>query len=166
MFTPDPGTRIRMFSIPDPIFSIADPGSASKNLRILPQKNGFWALRNMIRVVHPGSRIRILIFYPSRIPGSKNTWSQIPDPNPQHWFVYVRVSISKNVSHNQKTLSQKWQDLDQNQPSTVPSGLRNWKERERQFCGSVTFWYGSGSGDPYLWPMDPAIFISDLQDGN
>jgi hypothetical protein len=26
----------------------------------------------------------------------------------------------------------------------------------RQCCGSVTFWYGSGSGsaDPYLWPTD------------
>ena len=31
----------------------------------------------MIRIVHPGSRIRILIFYPSRIPGSKR--HRIPD---------------------------------------------------------------------------------------
>jgi hypothetical protein len=30
-----------------------------------------------------------------------------------------------------------------------------------QRCGSVTFWYGSGSFDP-----DLAIFGSDLQDGN
>ncbi len=32
-----------------------------------------------------------------------------------------------------------------------------------QCCGSVTFWYGSGSADPCLWPMDPdpepAIFF-------
>jgi hypothetical protein len=40
----------------------------------------------------------------------------------------------------------------------------------------VTFWYGSGSGDPYICladpdptpnpAQDPAIFVSDLQDGN
>ncbi len=46
--------------------------------------------------------------------------------------------------------------------------------RVKQCCGSMKFWYGSGSGsaDPYLWPMDPianpdpAIFVSDLQDVN
>ncbi len=32
-----------------------------------------------------------------------------------------------------------------------------------QCCGYVTFWYGSGSADPYIWLTDPAIFISDLQ---
>ncbi len=25
-----------------------------------------------------------------------------------------------------------------------------------QCCGSIKFWYGSGSADPYLWLMDPA----------
>jgi hypothetical protein len=41
-----------------------------------------------------------------------------------------------------------------------------------QCCGSVTFWYRSGSADPCLWPMDPdpamdpAIFVLDLQDAN
>ncbi len=37
-----------------------------------------------------------------------------------------------------------------------------------QCCGSITFWYGSGSGDPRLWLMDPdpAIFVVDLQDAN
>jgi hypothetical protein len=38
--------------IPDPNF--LHPGSASKNLSILTQKNGFLALRNMIWVVYPG----------------------------------------------------------------------------------------------------------------
>jgi hypothetical protein len=33
----------------------------------------------MIRVVHHGSRIRILTFYPSRIPGSKRQRSPDPD---------------------------------------------------------------------------------------
>ncbi len=35
----------------------------------------------MILVVHPGSRIRIMTFYPSRIQGSKR--HRIPDPDPQ-----------------------------------------------------------------------------------
>jgi hypothetical protein len=39
-----PGSRIRIFSIPDPHQT---------------PKNEFLALENMIRVVHPGSRIRI-----------------------------------------------------------------------------------------------------------
>jgi hypothetical protein len=43
-------------------------------------------LKNMIRVVHPGSRIRMLTFsHPgSRTQGSKSTQSRIPDPDPQH----------------------------------------------------------------------------------
>jgi hypothetical protein len=44
----------------------------------------------------------------------------------------------------------------------------------RQCSGSVTFWYGSGSSNPYFWLMhpdddpdpDPALFVSDLQDAN
>jgi hypothetical protein len=62
--------------IPDPNFFIKDPGSrvkkipnlgsgsASKNLSIFNPKNCFSALRNMIRIC--SSRIRLLIFYPSR----------------------------------------------------------------------------------------------------
>jgi hypothetical protein len=35
-------------------------------------------------------------------------------------------------------------------------------------CGSVAFWYGSGSDDPYHWFMypDTAIFVSGWQDAN
>ncbi len=89
MFIPDPGSRIRIFPsrFPDPgskFFSswipdpgseffpsrILDPGCALKNSSILTKKSGFSALRNMIRVLHPGSgsRIWILTFYLSRIP--------------------------------------------------------------------------------------------------
>ncbi len=36
-----------------------------------------------------------------------------------------------------------------------------------QYSGSVIFWYGSGSSDPYLWLMDPTpdpvLFVSKLQ---
>ncbi len=35
-----------------------------------------------------------------------------------------------------------------------------------QCSRSVTFWYGSGSSDPYLWltDPDPAFFVRDLKD--
>ncbi len=108
MFIPNLGSRIRIFSIPNPrsliqIFSILDPWSriwifsipdvesriCIKEFKYFSQKNGFSALRNMIRVFHPGSgsRIWILTFYLSRIPildprsriqGSKT--HKIPDP--------------------------------------------------------------------------------------
>ena len=71
---PDSGSKFFPSWIPDPgskFFPsrILDPGSVSKNLSILTKKNGFSALRNMIRVFHPGSGswIWILTFYPSRI---------------------------------------------------------------------------------------------------
>ncbi len=45
---------------------------------------------------------------------------------------------------------------------------------KQQCSGSITFWGGSGSGDPCLWLMDPdpesdpdpAIFVIDLQDAS
>ncbi len=45
---------------------------------------------------------------------------------------------------------------------------------KNQCCGSMKFWYGSGSADPYLSLMDPdsnadpdpAIFVNYLQDVN
>ncbi len=71
---PDPGSQFFPSWIPDPKSEffpswILDPGSASQNLGILTQKNGFSALRNMIQIFHPGSRskIRILNFYPTQI---------------------------------------------------------------------------------------------------
>ncbi len=44
--------------------------------------------------------------------------------------------------------------------------------KRKQCCGCVTFWYGSGSTDPYFWltdpdsVSDPAFFVGDLQDGS
>jgi hypothetical protein len=42
----------------------------------------------MIQDIHPGSRIRILIFYPSRIPGSKRPriWIRNTDSNCRVWL--------------------------------------------------------------------------------
>ncbi len=81
-----PGSRIRLFSIPDPGSELSpsripDPGSSSKNLSILtPKKANKWFLSS--KKYDPGcsSRIRMLTFsHPgSRIQGSKR--HQIPDP--------------------------------------------------------------------------------------
>ncbi len=75
------------FFIPDPNFF--HPGSASKNSSILTQRYGFYALGNIIRVVHPGSRSWLFIHPGSR--GQKSTGSRIrntdpPDPDPLHRF--------------------------------------------------------------------------------
>jgi hypothetical protein len=64
------GSRIRYFSIPDPVQK--DSRIPDQHQRIYGKyfnpKNCFQALGNMTPVVHPGSQIRILIFFPSRIP--------------------------------------------------------------------------------------------------
>ena len=79
-----PGSRIRIFSIPD-------PGSASKNLGILTQK-----------LVSKHSEICFELFipdpdpdffYPSRIPGSKG--HRIPDPDPQHCLQAPGIGYSE-----------------------------------------------------------------------
>ncbi len=83
-----PGSRIRLFSIPDP--NCLHPGSRVliKEFKYFnPKKSKKWFLSSkkycMIWVVHPGSRIRMLTFsHPgSRIQGSKRH----PIPDPQHW---------------------------------------------------------------------------------
>ena len=46
------------------------------------------------------------------------------------------------------------------------------KKKKKQCSGSVTYWDGSGSADPYLLitdsdPVpDPALFVNNLQDAN
>jgi hypothetical protein len=52
----------------------------------------------MILVVHPGSGSRILIFYTSRIQGSKR--HRIPDPDPQLWLFKVIHTFSCFSSHH------------------------------------------------------------------
>ncbi len=100
MFIPDPGSDffhpgswIRTVSIPD-------PGSSSKNLSILTLKKAkkwFLSSKSMIRVVHPGSRIRMLTFSHHGSRGQKGTQSRIPDPDPQHcWkgrFLILRTEF-------------------------------------------------------------------------
>jgi hypothetical protein len=67
-FHPDPRSRVK--KIPD-----SGPGSAPKKVFFIKNiVSKLVAFRKMIRDVHPGSRIRTLIFYPSLIPdpGIKN----------------------------------------------------------------------------------------------
>ncbi len=90
-----PGSLIRIFSIPD-------PGSASKNLSILTQKEGFLSSRKydffglLIPDLDPRSRSRNLTFYRSRIPnprssGQKGTGSQIRSATlPACWLKFVK----------------------------------------------------------------------------
>jgi hypothetical protein len=72
---PDPGTRILIKE-----FKYFNPKKSKK---------WFLSSKNMIRVVHPGSRIRMLTFSHPGIPepgsrGQKGIQSRIPDPDPQH----------------------------------------------------------------------------------
>ncbi len=97
-----PGSRIRLFSIPDPrsrirTVSIPDPGSSSKNLSILTAKKAKkWFLSS--KKYDPGCSSRIpdpdADFLPSRIPDpgvnkAPNPGSRIPDPDPQYWWQSV-----------------------------------------------------------------------------
>ncbi len=53
-------------------------------------------------------------------------------------------------------------------PTTEPSASgKRFSSSLCQCCISVTFWYGSGSANTYLWltDSDPAIFVGNLQDG-
>jgi hypothetical protein len=91
---PDPGSDFFPSRIPDP--NCLHPGSRIlikefKYFNPKKSKNRFLSSKNMIQVVHPGSRIRMLTFsHPgSRIPDpgvkkAPNPGSRIPDPNPQH----------------------------------------------------------------------------------
>ncbi len=79
------GSRIRLFSIPD-------PGSSSKNLSILTPKkakNGFQALKNMIRVVHPGSGCWLSPIPDPGSRGQKGTQSRIRNTG--------KMSLSKKI---------------------------------------------------------------------
>jgi hypothetical protein len=67
----------------------------------------------MIRVVHPGSRIRMLTFsHPgSRIQGSKR--HPIPDPDPQHWLHRVTGDmVTRHMKEQYKQHSMKTQMKD------------------------------------------------------
>jgi hypothetical protein len=79
--------------IPDPIFF--HPGSEFfLSIHPIKEFKYFNKLFLSTRKYDLGcsSRIRILSFYPSRIPGSKRHW--IPDPDPQHCLFSLPVEFS------------------------------------------------------------------------
>ncbi len=87
-----PWSRIRLYSIPDPNFF--HPGSRihMKELKYFNPKNCFLSSRKYD--LGCSSQIRILIFYPSRIPRSKR--HRIPDPGSgsatlknTKWFIRI-----------------------------------------------------------------------------
>jgi hypothetical protein len=92
MFIPDPGSEFFQSRIPDPNFF--HPGSriCIKEFKYINPKKWFITSRKY----DPGcsSRIRILIFNPSRIPGSKKG-TGIPDP--QHWHPKVQKGTGSRI---------------------------------------------------------------------
>ncbi len=97
-----PGSRIRLFSIPDP--NCLHPGSRIliKEFKYFnPQKSNKWFLSS--KKYAPGCSSRIpdpdADFLPSRIPDpgvKQSTQSRIPDPDPQH-CVLVQCTLYVNV---------------------------------------------------------------------
>jgi hypothetical protein len=78
---------------PGSAFSNPDPGSASKIFKYFNPKNFFEAFGNMVRVVHPGSRILIFTH-----PGSMGQIGhRIPDPDPQ-LFSFLTSEINLCVA--------------------------------------------------------------------
>ncbi len=69
--------------IPDPNFFHPWSRIHVNEFKYFYPKNCFWALGNMIRVVHPGSGSWFFTHPGYRIQGQKGTGSRIPDP--QHW---------------------------------------------------------------------------------
>ncbi len=119
MFIPDPGSRIRIFSIsdsgswskffpswiPDPVSKffpslVLDPGSASKNLSILTKKmdSQLSEIWSGFSIPDPDPGSGSWLFTPSQswscIPdpesrGQKGTKALIPDPDSQHWRFWL-----------------------------------------------------------------------------
>jgi hypothetical protein len=59
----------------------------------------------MIRVVHPGSRIRMLTFSHPGSRGQKGTQSRTPDPDPQHWGKEYTVHSMQYYTYTVQTFS-------------------------------------------------------------
>jgi hypothetical protein len=104
-----PGSRIRLFSIPDPGSDILDPNclhpGSSKNLSILtPKKATKWFLISKKYISGCSSRIpdRGADFLPSRIPDpgvkkASNPRSRNPDQAPQHWYLIPFCRMQKGT---------------------------------------------------------------------
>ena len=100
----------------------------------------------------------------------------------QSRFLQSLVNVSDNVGSGIKLLKPSQNHLSGWCSSVFPASKRKYIKQwlthkyrnstgiplpDKQCCGSMTFWCGSGSGDPCIWLMDPdpCIFINDIQDG-
>jgi hypothetical protein len=103
---------------------------------MLVRKNTDLILKNFQKILISGHNLSNIVCF-------RNTWRII---------IFLGACWQKTA--NSALLSRFWNLVRYRHPN--------------QCCGSLTLWYGSGSGDPYLWLIDsdPAIFVSDLQDGN
>jgi hypothetical protein len=111
---PDPGSEFFPSRIPNPKFPSRIPGLGSririKEFKYFDPKNCFLALGNKILVVHPGSRIRNLDFFTH--PGSP-----IPDPG-----VKKALDLGSNTGYKQwrqELKLRQWQQQQQRKATTA-----------------------------------------------
>ncbi len=107
MFIPDPVSDFFPSRIPDPNCLHSGSRILIKEFKYFnPQKskkNGFWALKNMIRVVHPGSWCWLspILDPGSRIQGSKRY--PIPDPGSR---IRIRNTVKNRLGSH--LIGPKW----------------------------------------------------------
>ncbi len=93
-----PGSWIRTVSIPD-----AGSRIRIKELKYFNPKKWFLSSRKYVRAVHPGFRIRMMTFYPSRIQGSKR--HRITDPGSGSATLIKRVPVKDIYHHGPRPIS-------------------------------------------------------------
>jgi hypothetical protein len=110
--------------VPDPNFSIQDPYFFHLGFRIRIKEFRYFnpncVLSSRKYVSGCSSRIRILIFYPSRIQGKKA-------PDPQHWPSQFRIFFS-SVESTEKRRFDESQD---------PGGARGGRRSEKNKCSDL-----------------------------
>ncbi len=118
----------------------------------------------------------------SEISPTMQNFKQAPwkDKNPNTYLLQKTVQQGRHTQdyHTRVMQKQSWQKFtstaEKCKQKSITTRLsyswnfRNISGSDEQCCGSVTIWHESRSADPYLWltDPDPAIFFSDLQDGN
>ncbi len=109
-------------------------------------------------------------------PDPEPPYKRFPTQGDPNHVRYCRILLGSNYNKHNKDENCHWWGAGNMLFFGLFSRRKLWIQEfllcRKQYCGSVTFRYGSGSGDPYLWVMDPnpapdpAIFVSDVQDGN
>jgi hypothetical protein len=96
-----PGSRIRLFSIPDPGSEFFNPGSRIriKEFKYFNQKELFLSSRKYDWVVHPGYGSLLFNHPGSRIQGQKGTGSRIRNTDFQNRFIWTRSGVGRQVPY-------------------------------------------------------------------